>query len=301
MKRRAKSKHSCRRCPAFAPPAGCRDKTIRSGRCGDWVYYVRGGKLRRRRYVRPRDPSTLAQMRSRGRLSAISRNYSGSLTDAQQDACIAAGAKRRARPRLGYSGTLTGHQYWVHKEYRRKNMQSKVTKTRNAPQVPRSRPLTQSTWGTHRIPSRTTPAPRRLNGRRAGKQRARSGHIEHEPKKAAPSSQVLKHQTVTRSTGGRRRDGARVMTRRLADTSPVGVAPQSNVWYTPGVTRNTITIRLRRPKAEIEAAASPNVNAWVNQLIEQALRSPRADWRKRVDRPALAKKPHPTSKATRGE
>ena len=44
------------------------------------------------------------------------------------------------------------------------------------------------------------------------------------------------------------------------------------------VTFNTITVRLRRPKAEIEAAARPNVNAWVNKLIEQALGPPRADW-----------------------
>ena len=37
------------------------------------------------------------------------------------------------------------------------------------------------------------------------------------------------------------------------------------------MTSNTITVRLRRPRAEIDAAAKPNVNAWVNRLIEQAL------------------------------
>ncbi len=41
---------------------------------------------------------------------------------------------------------------------------------------------------------------------------------------------------------------------------------------------NTITIRLRRPKREIEAHAKPNVNAWVNDLIERALGPRRADW-----------------------
>ena len=44
------------------------------------------------------------------------------------------------------------------------------------------------------------------------------------------------------------------------------------------MTSNTITVRLRRPKAEIEAAAKPNVNAWVNKLIEQALGPRRVDW-----------------------
>jgi len=41
---------------------------------------------------------------------------------------------------------------------------------------------------------------------------------------------------------------------------------------------NTITIRLRRPKGEIQAKAKPNVNAWVNDLIEQALGPKRTDW-----------------------
>jgi hypothetical protein len=44
------------------------------------------------------------------------------------------------------------------------------------------------------------------------------------------------------------------------------------------VTGDTITIRLQRPKAEIEAAAKPNVNAWVNKLIEQALGPRSVDW-----------------------
>lgn len=41
---------------------------------------------------------------------------------------------------------------------------------------------------------------------------------------------------------------------------------------------NVLTIRLQRPKAEIQARARPNVNAWVNKLIERALGPPTADW-----------------------
>jgi hypothetical protein len=56
------------------------------------------------------------------------------------------------------------------------------------------------------------------------------------------------------------------------------------VCYKRCVTSNTITVRLRRPKAEIEAAAKPNVNAWVNKLIEQALGPRPADWNEHFDR-----------------
>jgi hypothetical protein len=44
------------------------------------------------------------------------------------------------------------------------------------------------------------------------------------------------------------------------------------------MTSNTVTVRLRRPKAEIEAVAKPKVNAWINKLIEQALGPRRVDW-----------------------
>ena len=40
---------------------------------------------------------------------------------------------------------------------------------------------------------------------------------------------------------------------------------------------NVITVRLQRPKAEIQARARPNLNAWINQLIEQALGPRSAD------------------------
>jgi hypothetical protein len=52
------------------------------------------------------------------------------------------------------------------------------------------------------------------------------------------------------------------------------------------VTSKTITIRLRRPKAEIEARAKPNVNAWINQLIEKALGPRLADWNEHFNRPS---------------
>jgi hypothetical protein len=54
----------------------------------------------------------------------------------------------------------------------------------------------------------------------------------------------------------------------------------------------TISIRLRRSKAELEAVARPNVNAWVNDLIDQALEPTRTNWdahfeRRRKRKPAF--------------
>ena len=65
------------------------------------------------------------------------------------------------------------------------------------------------------------------------------------------------------------------------------------------MTSNTITIRLRRPKAEIEAKAKPNVNAWINKLIEEALGPRTVDWNEHFDRPA--RKFRYTSDEVRGQ
>jgi hypothetical protein len=67
------------------------------------------------------------------------------------------------------------------------------------------------------------------------------------------------------------------------------------------VTSNTITIRLRRPKAEVEAKAKPNINAWVNQLIEQALGPREADWHGHFDRRSTGRKFRCTGKVDRRE
>lgn len=80
------------------------EKGRKSGRCGDWTWYVLGGKQHRRVYVKLEDPQTQKQRRWRARFSAASRKYSQSLTDEQHDACIAAGAKLPCRRRLGFSG-----------------------------------------------------------------------------------------------------------------------------------------------------------------------------------------------------
>ena len=106
----------CLRCPFCAPSGKCLDTTLRSGRCGDWIWYVRNGKQFRRLWSRPRDPRTPLQLLWRARLGAASQRYSHGLTEGQRDACIAAGARLQSRPRLFQSGPLTGQQYAVHQE-----------------------------------------------------------------------------------------------------------------------------------------------------------------------------------------
>lgn len=71
--------------------------------------------------------------------------------------------------------------------------------------------------------------------------------------------------------------------------------------YTICVTSNAITIRLRRPKAEVVANAKPNVNAWVNQLIEQALGPRKADWQAHFDRRSSGRRFRCTGKVERRE
>jgi hypothetical protein len=137
----------CRDCPFHASSGACLDRTLKSGRCGDWVWFVlRGNKQFRRRWVKPNDPRSLRQRRWRARLSAASRRYSHSLTEKERNACIADGSKRRSRPRLGQSGALTGQQYSVGKEcaaYAREEV-CKVTTTRA--KVPQHQRVVRGTW-----------------------------------------------------------------------------------------------------------------------------------------------------------
>ncbi|MGA2751200.1 MAG: hypothetical protein ABSG59_20725 [Verrucomicrobiota bacterium] len=67
------------------------------------------------------------------------------------------------------------------------------------------------------------------------------------------------------------------------------------------VTSNTITIRLHRPKAEIQAKARPNVNAWVNHLIEEALCPRDAGWNEHFTRPSSGRKFRSSDKVERRE
>ena len=107
----------CSRCALCGPAGECLDGVARkSGRCGDWVWYVRNGHQWRRRWLKGFDPKTAKQRARRARLAAASKAWSEVLTEEQRAACITEGAKRQTRTRLGQSGRQTGQQYWVGKE-----------------------------------------------------------------------------------------------------------------------------------------------------------------------------------------
>ncbi len=165
MRRPARPERRCRRCPFCAPSGRCLDRTIKSGRCGDWIWFVRHGKQIRRFYVRPHDPRTPAQLRSRARLSAASRKYSYALTQKRRNACIAAGAKLRSRPRLGQSGHLTGQHYSIRRQYALQKAHGPAIKSTLVPQVPQPQKLKRTTWERHWGASGVSPERHRLRAR----------------------------------------------------------------------------------------------------------------------------------------
>jgi hypothetical protein len=167
-RRDKKRRNWCRRCPFSAPGGRCLDTTIRSGRCGDWVFYrLPGGKQCRRRWVRPKDPHTPAQVRNRARLAAASRRYSSVLTQREMEAFIAAGATCRSSPRLGQSGPLTGQQYSVRREYAA-HAAGKEQNTIIPAKVPKPQLVTRPTWGPHRGSTRLPPEQHRRRRRATG-------------------------------------------------------------------------------------------------------------------------------------
>jgi len=103
----------CSRCLVCGPAGECFHPAVKSGRCGDWVWYVWKGHQWRRRWLKPYDPKTPKQVYWRARLAAASKAYGEGLTQEQRRVCIAAGAQRKTRRRLGQSGKVTGQQYWV--------------------------------------------------------------------------------------------------------------------------------------------------------------------------------------------
>jgi len=183
----------CRDCPFCAPTGQCLDRTIRSGRCGDWVYYVLPGNQHARRlWVKPRDPRTPKQRYWRARLGAASRSYSASLTDQQHNACIAAGAKVRSRPRLAQWGWLTGQQYWVRLECKTK-AEGRMTKAERPAKGLPTQGISQPTWDAHRGVTVTLPWHYRSDTGRAGAGRCKS-EIRGSKAETTPACRGLKTQ-----------------------------------------------------------------------------------------------------------
>jgi hypothetical protein len=262
---------------------------------------VRYGKQVCRPYVRPRDPRTPAQRRSRARLSATTRKYRESLTEKQRDACVAAGARLRSRPRLGQSGPLTGQQYSIRRPHALQKAHGNEIKRAVAPQVLQPKKLKPTTWEPRRGASGVTPNLRRLDAGLGRRPRRASKNGECGNTKERRPLQPPQIQSVTRCAAKRQGSIGRAVAGRTPVPSRNEVARPGRVWYNPCVTSNTITIRLRRPRAEVEAKAKPNLNAWVNQLIEQAIGPRSADWNEHFDRPSSGRKFRYSSQVKRAE
>jgi hypothetical protein len=159
-----------------------------SGRRDGWVYYMRGQKQCRRRWVKPRDPRTPRQLRSRAVFGAASKAWSESefLTEGQREAWRTEGAKVRSRPRLAQSGPLTGQLHFVGRNCTRTRIGvgtllklplregertegdgRKVECRRHGPvsQAPQPQRVTRSTWEGH---GRAPEGPRCGPGRTSG-------------------------------------------------------------------------------------------------------------------------------------
>ena len=124
----------------------------RSGRDGDVVFYLRGGKQFRRRYVLPRDPRTAGQLRARAVFAAASKEWSSpQLSEEQRDALRVEAAKFRSRPRLAQSGPLTGQLLFVGRRCaagqkgRWENASDRRQQAKPVPQVPQFEKVARST------------------------------------------------------------------------------------------------------------------------------------------------------------
>jgi hypothetical protein len=187
----------CRGCPCRAPSGRCLDPTIKSGRCGDWVWYWRGNKRLRRLYVKPQDPRTPRQLRWRARFGAASQKYTKSLTQEQREAFIAAGAKFRSRQRLAESGPLTGQQYSIRKEYAA-NAAERAQSAEKIAKGLQTKGISLSTSDIHRSITGVSPGAVRWDAGRGSKKAGSRKTRERRRHKARAASEVIKLQGVTR-------------------------------------------------------------------------------------------------------
>jgi hypothetical protein len=259
----------CRGCRFRAPSGACLDPVLTSGRCGDYVRYVRGHKQHRRLYVEPTDPRTYKQRRSRARFGDASSKYSQILTDEQRDSCTAEGTKLQSRPRLNQSGPLTGQQYSIRKEYAAspaarmrkarattKTLQPQRVTTKYNSQVSQPQRFARSTPGTHRGVSGVPPGHSRRYTGRAGKDEGRRKNEERRRPKEKTALLVRQSQTTTRSTGERYRSTTWVGPRQSASNSGTfPVSGRASVRPRPNISR--------RPASQGSRRRSPSLRSLV--------------------------------------
>jgi hypothetical protein len=187
----------CRRCPLCTASGQCRDSALKSGRCGDWVWYMIGSKQFRRLWLRPRDPRTPSQRYWRARFGSASKAYSASLTAEQQDACIAAGAKMCSRPRLGDSGCLTGQQWWIRRDYKAHAAEGPPG-PESARKCPPIQEISAPSSDTRRSIAGIKPGPRRRDTGRTSQKDGGKKQGECRSQEERLGSEVMQPQRLTR-------------------------------------------------------------------------------------------------------
>jgi len=207
--------HRCRLCPYCGPWGECLDRRLKSGRCGDWIWYLRGRKQCRRLYAKPQNPRTPGQRYWRAQFGAASKRYSQSLTEEQQVACIAAGAKLRSRPRLGQSGPLTGQQYSVQRDCAAKAAQ-KAMDAQSAMKALQTKGTLPSTPGTRRDITGPPPGHHRLTTGRAGEDGGIKANGGGRKQQAVAGSGLRRRRRITLVSWPRRRGATWAMRRHAA-------------------------------------------------------------------------------------
>ncbi len=199
---------ACRRCPHRGPWGECFATGLKSGRCGDWVWYVRNGKQQRHLYVKPKDPRTPRQFNWRARFAAASRKYSQSMTDEERDACIAAGAKLRSRSRLGQSGRLTGQQYSIKRDCARR-VQEGAVRAEKAKKRRQTQEISRSTSEQRRTATGLPPGQHRGDTGRLSRNESTFKAEVARRSNARGTSIVLRPRRFLRLAGPRRRSAPR--------------------------------------------------------------------------------------------
>jgi hypothetical protein len=85
----------------------------KSGRWGDWEYYMRGKTQCCRRHVERKDPRTPAQRRVRIGLGGVAKAWGAKLTQEQRQAWELVAKQQSSKPRLAQAGRLEGEQLFV--------------------------------------------------------------------------------------------------------------------------------------------------------------------------------------------
>jgi hypothetical protein len=85
----------------------------KSGRWGDWEYYMRGKMQYCRRHVKRKDPRTPGQRRVRIGLGGVAKAWGAKLTPEQRQAWELAAKQQSSKPRLAQAGRLEGEQLFV--------------------------------------------------------------------------------------------------------------------------------------------------------------------------------------------